>query len=118
MELEEAKLGDNAVGGREGEEVGLEVGDDEGLSGCGVGERYAVESFRDVAVVVLYEALLLYLASGAGEWVGLYTWLEVCEAVSSQVAFEWVFFIWGAFGASSCFLSLCHAVKVKTMAQR
>lgn len=93
VEFEEAQLGDDAVVGVHGYHVGLEVGYVEGLSGGVVGERYEVDDLVDVAFFVLNEALPLYLACASGYGGGLNAWLEVGEAVGSQVAFEGVVFV-------------------------
>lgn len=83
-----------------------------------VGERYEVDDLMHVALFVLNESWPLDLARPSGYWVGLYSRLKVCEAMSSKIPFEWVFLVGRAFLPPSCFLAFCHAVKVNISPQR
>lgn len=72
-------------------------------------KRYEVDDLMYVSFVVLDEAWTLNFARASGYRVCLNAGLEVCEAMSSKIAFEWVVFVGGAFLAPSCFLSF-HVV--------
>lgn len=105
--FEQAQLGVDAVGGGEGDHVGLEVGHDEGEAGV-VDEGDKVDDFVDVAFGVLGEALALDLAGFSSDGVGLYTGFEVFEGVGAEIAFDGVVFVGGAFCAPSGLFSFCH----------
>ena len=67
--------------------------------------------------VVGGEGIDVVVEVGASLWV-CGVGLEVFFGVGTQVVFEWVFFVWGAFLSSAGFLSFCHATILKVRVQR
>lgn len=107
MEFKELDLRHEAVGGVEGEEICLEVGDGE-REAVAVGEGNLVDYLAYGSFLVEDEPGALDELRGVGDGVDLRTAGEVIDGVVDEYSLDGVVFVWRAFLAAACLISFCH----------